>query len=283
MRVLLCVLFLFSVSFSHSVGLFPVSLEVSAAHFSQHAPDMSHCECEGFLEKMKELANEVNEARKTEKTAKKNEEIHAEIGDITTHVRSRCTSVFSSSISIQACIDSDEIYGIENIPSVISSAPGLMCELLTSCGEMISDDDLANGGIAAIIAHQITQDDAIFSSHSTDFPTDFSAKSSAKESKAFSEKDIDILVSSDPVSGLEVNAAAMEQQQMLEGQRLREQELREMDTLLNQQVQQKLLAAQERNRALRENISHLMKVEYRSRPGHCDCCDACLPPDATTP
>ena len=57
-----------------------------------------------------------------------------------------------------------------------------------------------------------------------------------------------------------------------------EQEMREMDSLLSSQVQQKLLAAQERNKNLREQLRHIQKEAYRNQPGHCDCCDGCLTP-----
>jgi hypothetical protein len=148
---------------------------------------------------------------------------------------------------IEACEDVQDMYGLDHVKVLMRHAPALLCEPLRSCGRFALPDAVAGGGIAAAV---------------TGAGGDLLLQTGAPGALA----------------SLGINAAAMEQQQMLQGQRMREQEMREMDSLLSSQVQQKLLAAQERNKNLREQLRHIQKEAYRNQPGHCDCCDGCLTP-----
>lgn len=172
----------------------------------------------------------------------------------------------------RACEDVHDVYGLDHLKALAVVAPSLLCEHLPECGFM--QDHAALAGVAAV---SLAQDQDLLVTLGTNQGMDGQGGESQDEENDL-EGDVasegDLLVGNAPSTqeSLEINAAAMEQQQMLEGQRMREQELREMDALLNQQVQQKLLAAQERNRQIRQNLGHLMKVAYRAQPGHCDCC-----------
>eukprot|EP00163_Fabomonas_tropica_P002398 TRINITY_DN1181_c0_g1_i1.p1 TRINITY_DN1181_c0_g1~~TRINITY_DN1181_c0_g1_i1.p1 ORF type:complete len:250 (+),score=75.81 TRINITY_DN1181_c0_g1_i1:421-1170(+) len=65
-------------------------------------------------------------------------------------------------------------------------------------------------------------------------------------------------------------ASMMYQQQAMDQQAQQEEQV-------NNAVR-KIRRAEARNRALRRDLRELRKETWRSKPGNCDCCDACLPP-----
>jgi len=168
---------------------------------------------------------------------------------------------FTNSEHAHACHSIAQMYGLENIDEFVSAAPDLLCEPLTSCqGEVSSDeatrafDDVGDILIGADATTSILAGTA--QSHD-EAETDDRRHGGNNMAKAMK-----LMMAHRMYSML--NMKMMQDQQM--GQQL------------VHKMMSKLIAAQERNREIKQEYLHFMKQAYRNQPGNCDCCDACLPP-----
>lgn len=152
-----------------------------------------------------------------------------------------------------ACESVAQMYGLENVDEFVSAAPDLLCEPLSSCDGVTSDDatreldDVGDVLLGVDNSIQIRSDD------------DDDKKKKKGNDMASAMK---LMMAHRMYSML--NMKLMQDQQM--GQQL-------VHAMMS-----KLIAAQERNREIKQEYLHFMKQSYRNQPGNCDCCDACLPP-----
>jgi hypothetical protein len=165
-----------------------------------------------------------------------------------------CSAVSGGARHVRACEEIARTYGLENVDEFVQAAPDLLCEPLGRCGAVTADaaarefDDI--GDVMLGVDHGLTI-----------------AAGAAGKVERSSDK------SASMVRAMKLMMAhrmySMLNMKMMQDQQMGQQ--------LVHAMMSKLVAAQERNREIKQEYLHFIKAAYRNEPGNCDCCEGCLP------
>lgn len=164
-----------------------------------------------------------------------------------------CEGVRGGDRHVRACEEIARTYGLENVDEFVQAAPDLLCEPLGRCGA-VSDD-------AAAREFDDIGDVMLGVDHGLAVAAGAAGKVKKSSSSASMVRAMKLMMAHRMYSML--NMKMMQDQQM--GQQL-------VHAMMS-----KLVAAQERNREIKQEYLHFIKAAYRNEPGNCDCCEGCLP------
>lgn len=196
---------------------------------------------------------------------------------------------------IAACKTVVTAFGLDNVEHLISTIPHMVCAHVQICSQVRSFNSTETLLDHTDVLMQISLDDFALSNLQAGMlgPENAAPLAPAAQGNAVpiapaaappqpapgsvSQKSIPGLASSNnvvieaplPDFGTQNIAAMMYHNQLIEQQQREEHQMME--------ATRKVSRAAARNRALRRDLRELRKQTWRSQPGNCDCCDACLP------